>query len=89
MDCSPPGSSVHRLLQARILEWVAIWWRIFCHPEDLPDPGIEPRSPALQVDSVLSEPPASPLIAWGAIAFSQLLKEDIELFVIKDFEKFG
>ena len=24
MDCSPPGSSVHRLLQARILEWVAI-----------------------------------------------------------------
>ena len=24
MDCSPPGSSVHRLLQARILEWVAL-----------------------------------------------------------------
>ena len=24
MDCSPPGSSVHRTLQARILEWVAI-----------------------------------------------------------------
>ena len=24
MDCGPPGSSVHRLLQARILEWVAI-----------------------------------------------------------------
>ena len=24
MDCSPPGSSVHRLLQASILEWVAI-----------------------------------------------------------------
>ena len=23
MDCSPPGSSVHRILQARILEWVA------------------------------------------------------------------
>ena len=23
-DCSPPGSSVHRILQARILEWVAI-----------------------------------------------------------------
>ena len=27
MDCSPPGSSVHRLLQARILEWVAIPFR--------------------------------------------------------------
>ena len=24
MDCSPPGSSVHRILQVRILEWVAI-----------------------------------------------------------------
>ena len=26
-------------------------------PEDLPDPGIEHRSPALQADSLLSEPP--------------------------------
>ena len=24
VDCSPPGSSVHRILQAKILEWVAI-----------------------------------------------------------------
>ena len=24
VDCSPPGSSVHGILQARILEWVAI-----------------------------------------------------------------
>ena len=24
MDCSPPGSSVHEILQARILDWVAI-----------------------------------------------------------------
>ena len=24
MDCSPPGSSVHGILQARLLEWVAI-----------------------------------------------------------------
>ena len=29
-------------------------------PRDLPDPGIEPRSPALQVDSLLSEPPGKP-----------------------------
>ena len=28
-----------------------------CPPGDLPDPGIEPSSPALQVDSLLSEPP--------------------------------
>ena len=26
MDCSPPGSSVHRILQARILEWVVIFF---------------------------------------------------------------
>ena len=24
MDCSPPGSSVHGILQARVLEWIAI-----------------------------------------------------------------
>ena len=28
MDCSPPGSSVHGILQARILEWVAISFSI-------------------------------------------------------------
>ena len=29
----------------------------FPSPEDLPDPGIEPMSPASQVDSLLTEPP--------------------------------
>ena len=28
MDCSPPGASVHGILQARILEWVAISFSI-------------------------------------------------------------
>ena len=28
MDCSPPGSSVHGILQARVLEWVAIAFKI-------------------------------------------------------------
>ena len=55
MDCSPPGSSVHGILQAGTLEWVAIF-----SPGDLPNPGIEPRSPALQTDSLLSEPPEKP-----------------------------
>ena len=32
----------------------------FSSPGDLPDPGIEPRSPALQVDALLSEPPEKP-----------------------------
>ena len=30
------------------------------NPGDLPIPGIEPRSPALQADSLLSEPPGKP-----------------------------
>ena len=33
----------------------------FPSPGDLPDPGIEPRSPALQADSLPSEPPGKPL----------------------------
>ena len=33
---------------------------LFSPPEDLPDPRIEPRSPALQVDSLLFEPPGKP-----------------------------
>ena len=53
--CSPPCSSVHGILQARILEWLP-----FRSPGHLPDPGIEPRSPALQADSLPSEPQESP-----------------------------
>ena len=34
--------------------------------EDLPDPGIEPRSPEWQVDSLLSEPPGKPQISQEA-----------------------
>ena len=50
MYCSPPGSSVHGILQARILEWV-----VMPSSGDLPDPGIEPEAsevPALQLDSL-------------------------------------
>ena len=50
MGCSPPGSSVHVILQARRLEWVAIPFS-----RGLPDPGIEPGSPALQADSIPPE----------------------------------
>ena len=34
LDCSPPGSSVHGTLQARILEWVAIFFRKSSQPRD-------------------------------------------------------
>ena len=49
MDYSPPGSSVHGILQARILVWVAIPFR------DLSDLGIEPRSLVAQL---VKNPPA-------------------------------
>ena len=39
INCGPPGSSVHGILQARILEWAAT-----STPGDLPDPGIKPAS---------------------------------------------
>ena len=52
MDYSLPGSSVHRILQARILEWVAIPFS-----RDLPDPWMDTQSSILQAVSSLSEPP--------------------------------
>ena len=46
--------------QARILEWVA-----FPFSRGLPNPGIEPRSPALQVDSLPAEPQGKPKNTGG------------------------
>ena len=57
MGCSPPGSSVHGIFQARVLEWVAI-----SSSGDLPNPGIKPRSPALQAVSLPTEPPGKAII---------------------------
>ena len=39
MDCSPPGSSVHGILQTKIIEWV-----VCPPPGNLPNPGIVPAS---------------------------------------------
>ena len=59
MDCSPPGSFVHGILQA-------IYWSglLFSSLGDLPKSGIKPRSPALQADSSLSELPRKPSGIW-------------------------
>ena len=55
MDYSLLGPSVHRILQARILEWIAIpFFRGSSQPR------IESQSPALQADSLPSEPPGKP-----------------------------
>ena len=55
MDHRPPGSFVLGILQARILEWVAILFS-----RVIPNAGIVPRSPALQADSLPSESPGKP-----------------------------
>ena len=55
MDCSSPGSSIHGIFRQEY------WGGLpFPSPGDLPDPGIEPRSPALQADALPSEPPGKP-----------------------------
>ena len=57
-DCSPPGSSLHAIFQARILEWVAI-----SYSRHLLDPGTEPRSsvsPALAGGAFAAVPPGKP-----------------------------
>ena len=61
MDWSPPDFSVHGILQARILEGVAVPFS-----RGLLNPGIKPESPELQEDSLLSEPPrkSSQIMQW-------------------------
>ena len=54
MDCGPQGSSVYGIFQARILEWDAIAF------SGDPDPGMEVVSPALQADSLPTEPSEKP-----------------------------
>ena len=55
MDYNPLGSSFYGLLKHDY--WSGL---PFLSPWDLPDPGIKPVSPALQADSLPSEPPGNP-----------------------------
>ena len=57
MDCSPPGFSVHGILQARIVEWVTM-----SSSRDLSHSGTEPMSlvsPALRADSLPTGKPGN------------------------------
>ena len=77
MDCSPPGSPVHRIIQAGILEWIAIPFS-----GDLPDSETEPGSPPLQADSLQSVPP----LHLGLIRFEWTFlssKDQVSFFVIR------
>ena len=57
----PHGLQLARLLCPWGFSRPEYWSGLPCPPPgDLPDPGIEPRSPALQADSLLTEPPGKP-----------------------------
>ena len=42
MDCSPLGSSIHGILQARMLEWKIAYW-LKMYPNDMPKKGLVPK----------------------------------------------
>ena len=69
--CDPMDYAVHGILQARILEWV-----VSPFSGDLPNPGIEPRSLALQADSLPPEPQGNPIInKWDLIKFKSFAQQ--------------
>ena len=77
MGCSSPGSSVHGILQARILEWLAILFS-----RGLANLGIEPGSPVLQADSLPTEVPGKLLLTLVNLIYMKqyLIKNLIAFF---------
>ena len=73
--CDPMDYTVHGILQVRILEWVVVPFS-----RDFPNPGMEPRSPALQVDSLPAEPQSGYLTPKNAVYVlsSTAMKFDIK-----------
>ena len=70
--CDPMDYTVRGILEARILEWIAAPFS----RRDLPNPGIEPRSPTLQVEESLpAEPPGKPFIGLLVKYLNSVLKE--------------
>ena len=59
------GSSVHGISQARVLEWLPL-----LSPGDIPNPGIEPVSPALQMDSLTLNHQGSPQNTLYSVKFA-------------------
>ena len=62
MDCSPPGSSVMGFPRQEYWSGLS-----FTSPGDLPDPGIEPTSPALTGGFFTTESPGKPLVVDSVI----------------------
>ena len=77
MDYSLSGSSVHGILQARILKWVA-----FPFSREFPNPGIKPRSPMLQVDSLPTEPSGKPSCSNDTTQMAEC-EEELKSFLMR------
>ena len=75
MDCSLPGSSVHGIIQAKILEWVAI----LSSRGHLLNPGMEPASPAWQAGSLQPSHLESPSVGGPQLSSPNL--EFVEILV--------
>ena len=65
------------ILQARILDWVP-----FPSPGDLPNPGIKHRSPTLQADSLLTEPPGKPSLDYGPLQAEKVSRVQSEIVAL-------
>ena len=73
--CNLMDYTVHGILQVRTLEWIAIPFS-----GDLPNSGIEPRFPALQVDSLPAESPGKPKnTGLGSLSLLQQIFQTQEL----------
>ena len=78
MDCSPQGSSLHGISQARIQEWVAVFFS-----RDFPDPGVQHASPALAGRFFTIGPPGKPPLGycksphWSGFAFSLVFLQSV------------
>ena len=64
--CDPMGPNIAKVPLCIGFSRQEYWSGFPCPPpEDLPNPGIESRSPALQSDSCPSEPPGKPLVSYS------------------------
>src|SRR5574337_2042052 len=70
--CDPKDYTVHGILQARILEWVA-----YPFSRDLPNPGIKLGSPALQADSLPEELPGVIQVVIQNLSTKKSLEPDV------------
>ena len=66
MNCSLPGSCIHGIFQARVLEWIAISFS-----RGSSRLGTEPRSPAFQADTLPSKLPGKPWCLLASYKSSQ------------------